>query len=120
MQFKIKFNMVKNTSYFVFGLMLVCVQAGYAQIGKGNFMTGGSIRFSKTETTANYQFFPGNQPTSIAQTSHSFSFGPEVSYFVIDRFAVGLLFPYSLAKNVFSSGGITDRSTTTSFSLGPK
>jgi hypothetical protein len=103
-------NTMKSIACFVFVLICVCVQSGYAQLEKGNVMVGGSMRFSRS-TTKN----SSGTPTAIIK---SFSISPDISYFLTDRFAAGLSFPYSFYRTTDKVGNFGSFSQT--YSIGPK
>src|SRR3954467_6065096 len=86
----------------IFLSLLICVASGAnAQIEKGNFLIGGTASF---QAAKNDDF-----------DSKSWSLSPNVSYFLADRFALGILTPLSTSRN--STAILTTSSV--SYAIGP-
>ena len=85
---------------------------GYAQTTKGSFLLGGALKFSNRyseSTQANY-------PSSSTKTKEmSLTLSPGISYFAIDRLAVGLVTPFTYSR--YTSGDL--QSTYSTYSIGP-
>ncbi len=90
---------------FLFCLSLVAC----AQTEKGNFLIGGSLSLSRSSQTI----------SSTDITSTSFNINPSVSYFVMDRFATGLMTSYSYGRSTSESVGGTAKTTSSSEGVGP-
>jgi hypothetical protein len=95
--------------YFCF---MACVSFG--QTDKGSFLLGGSIGFAHNNTTT-YITNAGSTETK----SFTINAQPSVSYFIIDRLAVGLITPYSYSKKNDKYAGSKWTSTDKSYSVGP-
>jgi long-subunit fatty acid transport protein len=98
--------------------LLLSGSFAFAQLSKGNVLVTGafSISSSTEESTINNR-------TSDGPTLTSFSFVPNVSYFITNRFSVGLeLGLNSIALEEIEVNGnttITTKDVTTSFGIGP-
>lgn len=74
------------------------------QTSKGSFLIGGSVSIQNTDTDV----------SGIDQESFSLSINPNVSYFLVNNLAIGILFPYSFTNDK------TSDNKTTSLRVGPQ
>ncbi|HEY5751488.1 MAG TPA: outer membrane beta-barrel protein [Chryseolinea sp.] len=88
--------------------------ASHGQTDKGSFLLGGSIGFTHNSTTTY-----GTSGASIDSKSFMIDVQPSVSYFIIDRLAVGLTTPYSYSKIKSKSYQTELTATTKTYSVGP-
>lgn len=97
-------------------LLCFCFMASlsFGQTDKGSFLLGGSIGFARNNTTT-YITNSGSTETK----SFTIDAQPSVSYFIIDRLAVGLITPYSYSKKKSAYAGSEWASTDKSYSVGP-
>ncbi|HEY5751486.1 MAG TPA: hypothetical protein VIU12_35750 [Chryseolinea sp.] len=85
---------------------------GYAQTTKGSFLLGGALKFSSRHSESMQAY---NPPSTTKTKEMSFSISPDLSYFVIDQLAVGLVTPFTYAR--YTSGDL--QSTYSTYSIGP-
>ncbi|HYE54863.1 MAG TPA: porin family protein [Chitinophagaceae bacterium] len=74
---------------FMVAVATILMQAGFAQINKGQWLAGGNIAFN-TQKTGDHK-------------SNSFEFAPDAGYFFIDNFAGGLRFSVTTSKSEFNN-----------------
>jgi len=106
---------MKNISaLLVVALCSLVIRQGYGQTEKGTFLLGSAVKGSSTKTE--------NRITGIGyaswtkQTSLSFTISPDLSYFVIDRLAIGLTTPYTFIRTKNGDA----KSTVNSLTVGPQ
>ncbi|SHH32103.1 hypothetical protein SAMN04488109_3689 [Chryseolinea serpens] len=109
---------MKTSHTFLTGVFLCfLVTASYGQTEKGTLLLGSTLKFSSSKTK--------NKTSSATTTTYStstyeykqisISIDPNVSYFVADRLAVGLITPYSYTRT--KRGDTNEHSN--SYSIGP-
>ncbi|ELR69600.1 hypothetical protein C900_04825 [Fulvivirga imtechensis AK7] len=98
-------------AYCVLILFFVLTFKGFAQLEKGHFMVGGNISFEKSKTE-----LPQNGPNVSDHKQLTFSIDPDISYFLADNLALGVVTPFSYSKN---SNSMQDQASKT-YSVGPK
>jgi opacity protein-like surface antigen len=91
-------------------LILLLSLSASAQIEKGTWMLGGSAGLSTS----------GSDNSGSAKIKNrSFSFGPNVGYFVADKFVLGLKLPISAGRNEVDGSTISSDYRYTSYGFGP-
>jgi hypothetical protein len=86
----------------IFLSFLICLASNViAQTEKGNYLIGGSASFQASK----------NGDTN----SKSLSLSPNISYFLANRFAVGIITPLSISDNTAPSSSLSSKS----YSIGP-
>ena len=89
--------------------------ASYGQTSKGSFLLGGSMGFSSNTNTT----YATNSASS-EDKSFSITAQPSISYFIIDRLAVGLITPYSYSRTKYEPVQDLDvKLTIKTYSVGP-
>jgi hypothetical protein len=92
---------MKAPHIFLIGMFLCSfVLVSYGQTEKGTLLLGSSLKFSSSKTK--------DKTTSATATTYStttyeykqisFHIAPDISYFIVDRLAVGLITPYSYTQ----------------------
>lgn len=92
-------------------LLALMMSSAYAQLEKGTFRLGGTMGFSSSTTSYSYSSTFLGSDYKVT----SFSFNPNVSYFLVKQLSIGLALPCSIGKT--SSGGAD--TNVNSFSAGP-
>ena len=96
--FHIYLNQIMRKLYIIsFLLLSISVKS---QLSKGNWLIGGSVSFTLSNTT-NYPLATGGIESSTSNIG--FSISPTIGYFIFDKFAIGLLPEFSWAKSGSSS-----------------
>jgi outer membrane protein W len=91
----------------------------FGQTSKGSFLLGGSMGFT-TNTNTSYGMLYGINGGPYETKFFSITAQPSVSYFIIDRLAVGLITPYSYSRTKSKNSlDIEMKSTTKTYSVGP-
>jgi hypothetical protein len=96
-------------------LLLILVQSSFGQLEKGSFAVGGELGFGNSNTVANQQVPLFVPPGSYTHKNFSIGLSPVVSYFVANRFSIGLITPYSYSR----TWGMFPSSWTSNYSAGP-
>ncbi|HMJ70734.1 MAG TPA: hypothetical protein VK508_17650 [Cyclobacteriaceae bacterium] len=78
----------------------------FGQTGKGSWMIGGSASFQHWKSPA----FNGTTGTAVTETSSSFSVSPNVGYFILRNWAVGLSTSFSGIKSEYTGSSGTSNS----------
>jgi len=84
---------IKYTSILLFCLAAL---SGYGQTEKGTFLLGGSLEFSRTDNTTTFDLL-GSKSSGTAKTT-SLQVSPNISYFVVNRLAVGIVTPFTYTR----------------------
>ncbi|HWA35893.1 MAG TPA: outer membrane beta-barrel protein [Cyclobacteriaceae bacterium] len=93
---------------FCFALICIAIVTE-AQTEKGNFLIGGGVSASRSSQTI----------SSSDITSTSFGLTPSASYFVVDRFAAGLITSYSVGNATTETAGGSVKTSNVSSGIGP-
>jgi hypothetical protein len=97
-------------TYLVLTLFFLVISSVFAQTEKGTWMLGGSAGWSRSSS----DYGDGTSKTS------SLTFNPDVSYFIVDNVALGLLLPLSFSRNKFAGDSDYDAEyRNTGYGLGP-
>ncbi|HEY5751485.1 MAG TPA: autotransporter outer membrane beta-barrel domain-containing protein [Chryseolinea sp.] len=84
--------------YFLLAFLCLAVSSkSHAQTTKGSFLLGGSLGFSQSTDEITYNFI-NEGDVSFEFKSTSLTLRPNVSYFVIDGLALGLITPFSYSS----------------------
>jgi hypothetical protein len=101
-----------KTNVFLIGLCTSFLTTANAQLTKTNWLVGGNGKFSSIKGT--------NSSPSITYDSKytDLTFSPNIGYFILDKFAVGIKSSFNWEKNITypPGGGTTDQRR---FMLGP-
>jgi outer membrane protein W len=103
---------MKINCIFLINLCLcLLLSNGYAQTTKGSLLLGGALKFSNRQSESTQA-----HPHLTTKTKEiSFTISPDLSYFVVDRLAVGLVTPFTYTR--YRSGDL--QSTYSTYSIGP-
>ena len=87
-----------------------------AQLEKGKILVGGSsnLRFSSNTWSTEVE---GEDDSYHKSKTSEFSFVPQVGYFVMDGFAVGLNLAYTSSKSIWNDSEWSDSSTSLGIGL---
>ena len=89
-------------------LVVAIIQQGYSQLSKGSFLVGGTLSANATTTRK-------GQPGEA--TDYVFNVSPDVSYFVMDKLAVGVITPLNYTYDKYGYNDYPTKATT--YSIGP-
>lgn len=100
-------RMKKNSLTVLFSLFLFMSING--QVTKNNWLVGGNINFSSSK-------YRGD--ATVNQNRSTILIGPKIGYFILDKFATGLLLNYQNDKTK-SPGTSSPSQNVSSFGIGP-